>query len=197
MVQFWYEFASSYSYPAAMRIGRLARESGIEIEWRPFLLGPLFKEMQGLSDSPFNAFPPKGRYMWRDLERICEAEEIPFVKPKKFPHNGLAAARLALVGLSEGWGEVFTRLVFSANFARGEDISDPAVLEPLVTEAGGDTRKARVRANSEEIKDRLKSNVDQARARGIFGAPSFVCDDGELFWGNDRLEQALAWSKQH
>ncbi len=197
MLQFWFEFASSYTYPAVMRVEALAAEKGIALEWRPFLLGPLFKEQQNLSDSPFNVVAVKGRYMWRDLERICAAEGLPFARPKKFPVNGLAAARFALVGMEEGWGPAFVKAAFTANFARGEDIGDPGVLEPLVAEAGGDLRKARVRANSEQIKDRLRANVDTARARGIFGSPSFVCDDGELFWGNDRLEQALDWASQH
>ncbi|SON55083.1 2-hydroxychromene-2-carboxylate isomerase [Hartmannibacter diazotrophicus] len=197
MVQFWYEFASSYSYPAAMRVEEEAEQRGIAIEWRPFLLGPLFKEQQGLSDSPFNEVAVKGRYMWRDLERICASLKIPFSRPMKFPQNGLAAARLALVGLREGWGKDFSRAVFRANFAEGLDIGDPGVLEPIVRACGGDPRSSRMKANSDEIKDKLRGNVDTARARGIFGAPTFVCDDGELFWGNDRLEQALDWACEH
>src|ERR1041385_7871678 len=70
-VEFWYEFASTYSYPAAMRIARKAREADVTVRWRPFLLGPIFGA-QGWNDSPFNIYPAKGRNMWRDLERICQ-----------------------------------------------------------------------------------------------------------------------------
>ena len=93
-VDFWFEFGSTYSYPAAMRIEALAAEQGVRVTWRPFLLGPIFRA-QGWDDSPFNIFPSKGRYMWRDLERICADYEIPFRRPSEFPRNGLLATRLA------------------------------------------------------------------------------------------------------
>ena len=83
-IDFWYEFASTYSYPAAMRIEALARPAGVAVRWRPFLLGPLFFE-QGWRDSPFNIYPVKGRYMWRDLERTCEALGLPLQRPQPFP----------------------------------------------------------------------------------------------------------------
>jgi len=86
-VEFWFEFASTYSYPAALRIEALAQSEGVPIDWKPFLLGPIFRA-QGWSDSPFNLFPAKGRYMWRDLERICAELSIPFRCPSQFPRNG-------------------------------------------------------------------------------------------------------------
>src|SRR6476660_2290003 len=108
-IEFWYEFASTYSYPAALRIERLAEKAGVELRWRPFLLGPIFQTL-GWNDSPFNIFAAKGRYMWRDLERVCEAEGLPLrLPPVKFPQNGLKAARIALVGEGEDWTPSFTR----------------------------------------------------------------------------------------
>src|SRR5262245_52497375 len=94
-LDFWYEFASTYSYPAAMRIERLTAKTGVEIAWRPFLLGPIFKA-QGWDNSPFNLYPARGRYMWRDLERICAAEGLVFRRPDPFPQWSLTAARVAL-----------------------------------------------------------------------------------------------------
>ena len=82
-IEFWYEFGSTYSYPAAMRIERLAADAGVALRWRPFLLGPIFKAY-GWNDSPFNIFAAKGRYMWRDIERICEEAEIPLLLPAQF-----------------------------------------------------------------------------------------------------------------
>jgi hypothetical protein len=93
-IDFWYEFASTYSYPTAMRIENMAADGGIDVRWRPFLLGPIFKAF-GWNDSPFNIFAAKGRYMWRDLERLCEADGLPLkLPPVRFPQNGLKAARL-------------------------------------------------------------------------------------------------------
>src|ERR1700730_18764383 len=106
-LQFWYEFASNYSYLSAMRIEELAREAGVEVDWRPFLLGPIFKS-QGWHTSPFNLFPAKGRHMWRDVERICAELKLPFRRPDPFPQASLLAARVALVGLGDDvWGKDF------------------------------------------------------------------------------------------
>ena len=127
-IEFWYEFASTYSYPAAMRFERLASDAGIAVRWRPFLLGPILKE-QGLKDSPFNIFAAKGRYMWRDLERICDEDGLPLrLPPVRFPQNGLKAARLAIVGERQGWTPPFTRAVFVANYAEQRDIAADATL---------------------------------------------------------------------
>src|SRR5262245_42672086 len=99
-VQFWFEFASTYSYPAAARVEDTARAAGVEVKWRPFLLGPIFAA-QGWNDSPFNIYPIKGRYMWRDLERLCTAYGLPLQRPSRFPRGSLVAARIACAGQSE------------------------------------------------------------------------------------------------
>src|SRR5574341_701580 len=114
-LQFWFEFGSTYSYLAAMRIERLLAAEGVGLEWKPFLLGPLFQR-QGWNDSPFNLYPARGRYMWRDLERHCRMYGVPFRRPSGFPRNGLLAARVALIGAAEPWGPEFVRRVYRANF---------------------------------------------------------------------------------
>ena len=193
-IDFWYEFASTYSYPAAMRIERRAREAGVALRWRPFLLGPIFQTL-GWNDSPFNIYAAKGRYMWRDLARICADEELPLkLPPLRFPQNGLKAARLALVGESEGWTPAFTRAVFAANYAEQKDISDEATLQAILTALGIDADAALAAANTAENKTALRAQTEEAGSRGLFGAPSFTVGD-ELFWGNDRLEAALAWAR--
>jgi 2-hydroxychromene-2-carboxylate isomerase len=88
LLQFWFDFASTYSYPAAMRIEQLARERGVPVSWNAFLLSRMFRA-QGWNDSPFNLYPVKGRYMWRDLERICEAQHLPFRRPSLFLKRNL------------------------------------------------------------------------------------------------------------
>ena len=113
VVTFWFEFASTYSYPAAMRIAPLAREAGVAVRFRPFLLGPIFKA-QGFPTSPFNLYPAKGRHMWRDLERLCADLGLPFRRPDPFPQASLLAGRVALAALDHAWGEEFCRAVFRA-----------------------------------------------------------------------------------
>jgi len=194
-IDFWYEFASTYSYPAAMRIEPLAADAGVTIRWRPFLLGPIFKEL-GWNDSPFNIYAAKGRYMWRDLARVCEADGLPLkLPPVRFPQNGLKAARLALAGEKDGWTPAFTRAVFAANYAEQKDISDETNLCAIVDGLGVDADGAMAAANGPEIKEALRAQTEEAKARGLFGAPSFTVGD-ELFWGNDRLETALAFAKR-
>src|SRR3712207_6241378 len=133
ILEFWYEFASTYSYLAAMRIEPLAEQAGVNLVWRPFLLGPIFAA-QGWTSSPFNLYPAKGRYMWRDMEREAARFGLPFYRPGTFPQNGLLAARIALAGLDGGWTPAFTRAVYSAEFGAGRDIADRDVLAGILAD---------------------------------------------------------------
>ena len=192
-LDFYFDFASTYSYPAAMRIGALAQAAGVTVRWRPFLLGPVFKA-QGWDTSPFNLYPAKGRYMWRDLERVCAELELPFCRPDPFPQPSLLAARVAHAGFDDGWGEAFCRAVFAAEFGEGRQIGDESVLADLLQGLGVAPAPALARARSEENKARLRDATAAAERAGVFGAPSFVTPDDELFWGHDRLGDALAWA---
>jgi len=193
---FWYEFASTYSYLSAMRIEALAEAKGVEVAWKPFLLGPIFGA-QGWNTSPFNLYPAKGRYMWRDMERQCTKYGIPFEKPDTsdggWPRNSVKAARLAIVGLEEGWGKAFSRAVYTGEFVDQADISADGFLHDCVAGAGGNPASALESIASEACKAKLRANTDAAIAARIFGAPSFTVGD-ELFWGDDRLEDALDWA---
>jgi len=192
-LEFWFEFASTYSYPAAHRIEPLARAAGVEVRWRAFLLGPIFKA-QGWNDSPFNVYPAKGRYMWRDLERICESLSLPLRRPSAFPRNGLLPARIACACAGAPWLPRFVRGVYEANFAADREISDPQVVGSVL-ESIGQPRSLLSEAEKPEARAALRSNTERAQALGIFGAPTFVAGD-EIFWGNDRLEAALEWSRR-
>jgi 2-hydroxychromene-2-carboxylate isomerase len=192
-LDFYYEFASTYSYLSVGRIEALAREASVDVCWKPFLLGPIFRA-QGLESSPFNVFPVKGRYMWRDMERQAAALALPpLVRPDVFPQNGLFAARVA-IALPDEVRPPFTRAVFHAQFAEGRDISEEALIAAILRDLGRDAEADRAAALSDANKARLRERTDEAAQRGVFGAPSFVTRDGELFWGNDRLEAALAWA---
>jgi 2-hydroxychromene-2-carboxylate isomerase len=192
-VTFWFEFASTYSYLSAMRIEEMARKADVDIIWKPFLLGPIFKA-QNWNTSPFNLYPAKGRYMVRDIDRIAQARGLVFRLPEPFPQNGLLAARLALAGLEQGWGPAFIRSVFSLEFAEQQNIAERSTLATALAAAGASPNDAFEQALSQEIKIKLRGNTEEAQARGIFGAPSFTTESGELFWGDDRLENALLWS---
>lgn len=194
-VTFWFEFASTYSYLTAMRIADVAGRAGVEVVWRPFLLGPIFAA-QGWTSSPFNLYPAKGRYMVRDMVRLAAARGLKFQMPEPFPQNGIAAARIALVALDEGWGPAFIRRVYVAEFAEGAAIADPAVLAGLVDTMGHDAARVVALSQSTGVKDRLRALTAEAQGLGIFGAPTMVTADGDLFWGDDRLEQAVAVAQQ-
>jgi 2-hydroxychromene-2-carboxylate isomerase len=189
--QFWFDFASTYSYPAAMRIQSLALSHRVDIEWHAFLLGPVFKA-QGWNDSPFNIYPAKGRYMWRDMERICDGLSIPFRRPSVFPRNGLLAARIATRFKGSAWISDFVRAIYRANFADDLDIGDSSVVANYLSQLGVDPSPIIATANAAESKLLLRTQNDIAAQLNIFGAPCFLAN-GELFWGNDRLEQAFQW----
>ncbi|MBL8668448.1 MAG: 2-hydroxychromene-2-carboxylate isomerase [Rhodospirillales bacterium] len=194
-MQFWFEFASTYSYPAAMRIEAAAARHGVALDWRPFWLGPIFAE-QGWNDSPFNLQPAKGRYMWRDLERRCAGYGLPLLRPSRFPRNGRLAARIVIGAAGEPWLPAFVRAVYHANFAEDRNITDRGVIVDLLEGLGLPSAALLASGESERAKEALAAQTAQAQRLGVFGAPSFIVGD-ELFWGDDRLEDALDWHVRH
>ena len=195
-IEFWYEFGSTYSYPAAMRIERLAADAGVALRWRPFLLGPIFKAY-GWNDSPFNIFAAKGRYMWRDLERICAADRpgarpAPGSFPAKRAQGRAARAdrRAPKAGRRPSPAPCSPRITPSRRTS-----ATTRRLRAILSALGVDADAAFAAANTPENKEALKRQTEEAASRGLFGAPSFTVGD-ELFWGNDRLEAALAWAQR-
>lgn len=193
-ISFWFEFASTYSYLSAWRIEDLAAQAGVDVVWRPFLLGPIFAA-QGWTSSPFNVYEAKGKNMWRDLERQTTAYGLPFQPPDPFPQHSLTAARVALAALETPQGPAFCKAVYRRQFGAGQSLSDPATLTGALADAGLPETLAD-RASDPEIKQRLKDTGAEAAAHELFGAPSFVAGT-ELFWGDDRLEQAIDWALRH
>ena len=159
-IEFWFEFASNYSYLSVMRIEQDAARLGVTILWRPFLLGPIFKSL-GWSNSPFVLQTWKTAYVWRDMERECRKYGLAWTRPTAFPRASLPPARVALLG------EVLEQLGLGA--------------PEIISEAEGEANKLR-----------LRNQTELARAKGIFGAPTFFVGQ-EMFWGNDRLDDALAY----
>jgi 2-hydroxychromene-2-carboxylate isomerase len=194
-LDFFYDLASPYSCLSALRIAALPAAAEVAVRWRPFLLGPIFRA-EGLTDSPLNHFPLRGAYAAKDVARRGRryGEELHF--PSTFPRNSVLASRVALVALEEGWGKDFTTAVYRAEFQRDEDIASLEVVSALVEAQGQQPGRVLEAAQTPEVKEALRAQVEAAQAAGIFGAPSFLVG-GELFWGDDRLEDAMEWARQH
>ncbi|MFW5681221.1 MAG: 2-hydroxychromene-2-carboxylate isomerase [Pseudomonadota bacterium] len=191
-VIFWFEFASTYSYIAAERL-RAKHLHPPQVVWKAFLLGPIL-EAQGRSSSPFDAQPAKAAYVWRDLDRLAAKHGLPFEKPRSFPQNGLLAARVATAFPDEKWLPDFVCAVFHAEFAQGHDIAETETLADILEGMGLPSRAILEEAVQPETKAALRRATEEARALGIFGAPSFSVGH-ELFWGQDRLDDALEWAQ--
>ncbi len=183
---------STYSYLTVMRLPDLQRSSGVSIRFRPFHLGKLFQEMGYF---PFPPNSPKTAYMWQDLGRRAKMYGIPAQLPAPYPaKQPFVANRVAILGLREGWGEDFIRVSYRRWFQQGQEPGvDPNLSESL-QEIGQDPQRVMALANGEEIERVLLAETDTARSLGIFGSPTFVVGD-QLFWGDDRLEDAISWSQ--
>ncbi len=188
-MEFWFEFASNYSYLSVMRIEDAARQGYVRIVWKPFLLGPIFRAL-GMETSPFLTQKEKGAYMWQDMVRQCRKYGLRWTKPSAFPRLSVLPARVALLGATEPWIGAFCRRVMELNFVHDEDINNADRLVPILTELNLPAAEILEQAQSESVKTRLREQTDEARRRGIFGAPTFFVGT-EIFWGNDRLDDAL------
>jgi 2-hydroxychromene-2-carboxylate isomerase len=189
-IEFWFDFGSNYSYLSMMRIRRLAAEAGVRIVLKPFMLGPIFKTL-GWETSPFVLQTMKGNYVWRDMQRQCAKYGLRWQRPSVFPRNALLAARVALQGEGQPWLDAFCEQVMLANFADDREIGDEAVIHGILAGLGADSTALIAAAMTDACKAALRARTAEAQARGIFGAPMFFVGD-EMFWGNDRLEDALA-----
>jgi len=189
-IEFWFDFGSNYSYISAMRIEALARPAGISVEWKPFMLGPIFKSF-GWESSPFVLQKQKGEYTWTDMERQCRKYGIPWKKPSAFPRAAVYPMRVAAANEGAAWLPEFCRRTFRANFVEDRDINSNDFVAALLDGMGEPGQAIVAAAQQEPAKSRLREQSDRAAQRGIFGAPTFFVA-GEMYWGNDRLDDALA-----
>jgi len=191
-IEMWFDFASPYSYLSLARLPQLARAAGVRVALRPFLLGPVF-QAQGWSDTPFRLYPKKGAYIVRDVERLAEKHGVPYRWPSAFPRVGLLPSRVALLVEHEPWAPAFCLDIFRTNFVDDRDIQAEDTVRGVLRALSQDDEALVAQARSDVAKQALRRRVDEALQRGIFGAPTFMVGD-EMFWGNDRLEDALAWA---
>lgn len=189
-VEFWFEFGSNYSYPSVMRIEEAAARGRVAVVWKPFMLGPIFKSF-GWDNSPFVLQKKKGAYMWQDMPRVCEKYGIPWRKPTTFPRLAVLPIRVALVGAESPWIGGFCKRMMLKNFALDQEINSLDAVAEVLADMDLDAAGIIEQAQSDQNKTRLREQIEAARSKGIFGAPTFFVG-GEMFWGNDRLDDALA-----
>ena len=182
-------------YLTVMRIDQVATTAGIDVEWKPVHLPPILQKM-GWTGSPFTQFLEKGRYMWRDLERRAKVRNLPYRKPAVYPVDNLLTTKVALVAAEEGWCPEFSRAVFHGNLVERRVIGEGQNLHNDLSSLGKDPITVIERAQSQSTESTLVERTDEAIKLGIFGAPSFTIG-GELFWGDDRLEDAVDWCLQN
>lgn len=189
-LEFWFDFASTYSYIAAMRIEALCIAANVRLIWRPFLLGPIFK-LQGWETSPFIVNPQRGAYMWRDLERLAAKYGLPWKRPSVFPRNTTLASRVAAAFSEAPWIAGYVRATFFANFRDDSELNDETSVAAILHGVGQDADAVLQTTLHTDARQLLRKNTERAIALGIFGAPNCVVGS-ELFWGEEVLEDAIA-----
>lgn len=190
-IEFYYFFGSAYACLSARRIGALADAAGVAVTWRPFNVRPLMQE----NNVALRTEMRKVKYIWRDIERRSALHGLAYVKPPVWPTDPeLLHNKVGMLAASEGWGEAFTVASFKAWFLNGFALGDMACLAHVLGQFGKDVSTTIAAAQSPRIAALYDENTEAARRHGVFGSPSFVTQDGEMFWGDDRLEEAIAWA---
>lgn len=183
LVECWFDYSSPFSYLGTTQVERVARENGACVSWRPFLLGALFKAI-GTPTIPLATFSePKRRHMRIDLERWADHWGVPFRFSSRFPLRTVEALRLTLL-VPDAERAPLVHALMRAAWVEDRDLADPEVLRACACEAG--LEPALVERTA-EAKQALFAATDEAAARGLPGAPTFVVGE-QVFWGQDRLE---------
>ena len=190
-VEFFFDVGSPTVYLAATQLSKIAGRHGATVLWRPFLLGGVFKATGNVSPA---TVPAKSRYMGHDLERFARRYEVPFLFNPFFPVNTLALMRGAVAYQQQGRLDQYIEAIFSAMWVTGKNMNEPTIVAEVLDIIGIGAQEFLVAIAAQDVKDKLKSNTEEAVERGAFGAPTFFVGD-EMFFGQDRLdfvEAALA-----
>jgi 2-hydroxychromene-2-carboxylate isomerase len=192
-IDFWFSIGSTYTYLSVMRIGDIERQNGIAFRWRPFDIRAIMTEMNTV---PVTYKPAKARYMWRDIVRRAKMYGLRWSTIPPDPIKHLAFANgVALIAAREGWCPQFVRTAYRRWFVDGHDPSSEQELTGALGEIGQNPAAILARAASDAAKADLNAETEAARALGIFGSPTFVTGS-EIFWGDDRLDDAIRWQLQ-
>ena len=190
-IDFYFDYSSPYGYFAAMKIDPLAEKYGRSVNWKPILLGAVFKVTGA---KPLPTLPLKGAYAMHDVARSARFYGAPYRHPEKFPIAGQAPSR-AFYWVNEkdpALAHTLARKLYQAYFVDNRDISSPEITADVAATLGLNRDALLAALGDETVKDKLKLEVETAIARGVFGSPYFIVDD-EPFWGADRLEQLERW----
>jgi 2-hydroxychromene-2-carboxylate isomerase len=185
-IEFFFDFGSPTTYLAHTQLPRIAREAGAALQYRPMLLGGVFKATGNVSPV---SVPAKGRWMGQDIARWARHWGVPFTFNPHFPINTLTLMRGA-AGLQMRQPQDFTRYVdavFHAMWVAPRNLGDAGVLAAALAEAGFDADAFMALVGDAEVKARLAANTEEAVARGVFGAPTCFVGD-QMFFGQDRLD---------
>jgi 2-hydroxychromene-2-carboxylate isomerase len=194
-IEFYFDFSSPYSFLASEQIEALAQRHGRAVDYKPVLLGAVFKASGG--EPLTSQYGPKADYSVHDFRRSARYAGVAYRQPSRFPIGAVAASRavLWLQQTDPARATPFIHAIFRAFFQQDRDVSDPAVVAEVARAESIDADALLTAVQQPAVKDLLKSRVDAAIERGVFGAPTIVVD-GEVFWGNDRLPQIERWLKQ-
>ncbi|MFZ4539841.1 DsbA family protein [Propionivibrio sp.] len=188
-LDFWFGYGSTYTYLTVSRITDLAAARGVDVRWVPFNLTALFGS-KGIVGGPFVGRTEKIGYMWRDLERRATRYGLKYKKPAVYPVDSQKTVRVGYLAQQESWCEQFTRRVFEMNFVEGRPIGAAGNLEAAVSSTGRNPQDFFGRAFTDQIEQGLATQTVMAEKIGLFGSPHALVQ-GEIFWGDDRLEDAL------
>ncbi|MEZ5833596.1 MAG: 2-hydroxychromene-2-carboxylate isomerase [Dongiaceae bacterium] len=190
-IEFYFDFSSPYGYLGAQRIDAIAAEFGRAVTWRPILLGVVFKTT---GQTPLVSQTLRGPYAAHDMARSARKLGVKFELPEGFPFSSVYACRVFywLDGQSPDDAKTYARAAYHAAFAEGKPPAEPEAAAELAVSLGHDSAAVRAGMQDAAVKERLRSEVQQAMDKGVFGSP-FVIVDGEPFWGNDRLTEVREW----
>lgn len=191
-IEFFFFIGSTYSYLSVARAEERAALEGVELVWRPFSVRTLMREQNNV---PFATKPVKMKYMWRDLERRAARFGVPFEGIPPYPIDANETANhVATLAAREGWCREFTQSAYRTWFLQKQDPGTPESLRSILKSLGRDADDCLARAVDDETKQAYLAATERARQLGLFGSPTFVVGT-EIFWGDDRLDDALAWCR--
>lgn len=190
--EFYFDFASPYSYLAHKKIRRLEKENTIKIKYKPILLGGLLN----LAGIKANAdIPVKGKYMIKDCKLWSERNNIDFKFNSYFPIMTLNLMRCVMIAEKKGFSQNFINKVFDAIWKDGLNLNDNNIFEKLLKNLDINPKLFLIEANNQKNKDELKKRTEAAHKKGVFGVPTFLINN-KMFWGQDRLEFAFIEAKK-
>jgi 2-hydroxychromene-2-carboxylate isomerase len=191
-IDFWFTVGSTYTYLSVMRLPHVEQETGISFRWRPFSARAIMLEMNNV---PFATKPIKAAYMWRDIERRAAMYGVLARLPAPYPLSEFDSAnRVAILGALEGWCPDYVRATYRRWFQGGQEAGKEPNLSASLQEIGQNPERVLNVAAGQEVAQAYEHATDEARRLQIFGSPTFAVD-GELFWGDDRLEDAISWRR--